>query len=351
MANAPDDKKPLEITTPCSTLVQGNVTFLLFGMSALAFATMASPKRFSEDPENGVQRDLIESQVNGFMATMRAGDPIPSAVVVNLTGWIVESGQVVGIEGDSFVECLDGQQRGEAVNRLIAAGEEHVAARYSVPVMAVMDASDDLRRALFMSQVKARHISREHAATMRYKSGDYPSVYNEESGRVAGLLDSRDDSPLMGRVHFGDLLRGPRNSAVLPEGKWVTFASLERTVLEAVVGRRAVGASLSSEGRVQFAIDLLSAAKECYPTQFEPGGALRTAFGIRALFLLAARKESGFRTRLQDAGCAKAEMLRLMRMVPRFHWAAREGSMRTPASVVARFNERLNIALLGSRRS
>lgn len=334
----------LELSTHATTLQQGDTTFLTFVMTATDLARLAHPQRFSQDPVRGVQRDLDLNQVFAFMASMEAGDPIPTNFTINLTGaWVHDGGQLYGEEGHSFIEALDGQHRGEAARRLVADGKGHVTDQYSFVVMAVTDASDDLRRKLFLAQVEALKVSREHEAAIRRRAGIFDSTGQEVASAIAAALNDRPDSPLHRHVHEGDYIRGPRRRRMLPEDCWVTFSSLQRAIVESLSGRSSIVSGLDTQGKIDFAINLVAAAKESYPTQFQEGGTLRTAFGLKSLLLLAARKQGTFRTLLHSGGLTKATMMELFGKVDRFHWASRSGT--NAAAVVERFNQRLDAAV------
>lgn len=333
-----------ELSTNVILVQQGDTEFLAFTMTATALALLAHPIRFSEDPIRGVQRDLDERQVIAFMEAMEAGQPIPANLTLNLSGeWVLDGTELFGEQRSSTVEALDGQHRGEASRRLVAAGKTHVTDRYTFVVMAVHDASDELRRRLFMAQVHALKISSEHAAIMRANASDFRTKGEEEAYVIAQALMTREDSILKDRVHVGDMLRGPRGRRDMKEGCWLTLVSLV-TALRTMTSSSSLIVQMPTDKKVQFVVDLLSAADEAYPSQFQAGGTLRTPFGIATLCLLAVRKDGSFRAMLQQRGYSKAELLRLFRMVPRFQWTIREGRQNrhsTPAMSVARFNSRL----------
>ena len=344
MAN-PADPNKIELSTRATELRQGNVLFLSFHMTATTLAELAHPNRFSLDHDRGVQRDLDEAQVQDFMDAMEAGQPIPANLTLNLTGEWVRSGEdLYGEKGQSTIEALDGQHRGEAARRWVEAGRSDITDRYTFVVMATENALDDLRRELFLAQVKALRVSREHESAVRRRAGKFNTKGEEEASVIAAALNERLDSPFSGRIHEGDVHRVGRNrKRVLPADAWATFAGVSRALVESVTGRSSIVAHLDTTGKTQFAIDLLSAAKESFRTQFEEGGTLRTAFGIKALFLLAARKQGTFRALLQANGASKAEMMRLFALVPRFQWAPRAGV--NCGAVVGRFNDRLSEAI------
>lgn len=342
-ANAPAPVK-LELSANVSPVQQGDTEFLTFTMTATALARLAHPLRFSEDPTRGVQRDLDEKQILAFMGAMEAGRPVPTNFTLNLTGdWVHVDGELYGMEGFSTIEALDGQHRGEAARRLVAAGKTHITDRYSFVVMAVHNAPDALRRQLFLAQVGAKAVSREHEMAVRRRADFFDNDGQRVASAIVTALNERQDSPLFGHVHEGDVLRGPRRRRELPGERWVTFSSLQRAVVESLTGKTSIVSGLDTEGKIDFAVALVSAAKECYPTQFQPSGTLRTAFGLKALFLLAARKQGTFRTLLKEGGLTRAKMMELFSKVPRFQWTSRTGA--NAAGVVERFNERLDAAV------
>lgn len=337
-----------ELSRHVEIINQAGIEYLIFTMTATGLAKLACPMRFSQDPKKGVQRDIDTRQVKAFMDSMRSGRPIPSNLVVNLTGeWLLSGSELYGVEGCSTIEALDGQHRGEAARLLVQAGEEHITEGYTFVVMAVRNATDELRRNLFLAQISALRISSEHAASIRHQAGRFDSIVQDEAYALAIALNEREDSPLRGRVHMGDKLRGPRGKKVLAGGTWITLASLVMS-MKMVTSNGSVVRDLKVADKIQFVVDLFSAAGEVYRTQYDEGGTLRTPFGITTLIQLSARKDGTFRAQLCDKGCSKAEMLRLFRLVLRFQWTVREGRNNrhaTPAMVAARFNERLALAL------
>lgn len=348
-------QKPIEITATAIRVRQAGHEFLSFAMTATEIARLGCPIRFTADPVHGIQRDLDPRQVKGFVDSMKRGRPIPSTVVLNLTGsWIIEGGMIYGIEGSSTIEVLDGQHRGQAAKDLIAQGDRAIADGYEFTVLAVVNATDATRSQLFASQIYALRMSSGHAAAVRAKSGDFGGKGEEEAFQIADVLNTREDSILKGRVHIGDLMRvGPRGRRVIREGTWIALPSLV-TALRTITGEGSIIHDRPLEEKLRFTLDLLDAADTAYPTQFSSkDGTLRTAFGLTALCLLSARKDGNFRTMLLERGATKAEMLRLFGMVPRFQWNEQSTEYkrhRTPALVVARFNERLAKAIAESRQ-
>ena len=356
MASKPQN---FELTASYATIQNGETEFMVFVMSAEALARLACPRRYLEDPVAGVQRELDRGHVHDIMRAMVAGGPIPGEFVLNLTGeWAPLGGQLLGVEGESTVEVLDGQHRAAACRELLQAGRVDVLGRYSFSVRAIMCASDEMRRRLFLAQAEAKPISGHHQTAIALAANKFNNERRALAARMAAELNLA--GPYMGRLHFGEPLRGPRNRPTIPEGKVMTVHSAA-SALRVLVGKGALLGGFTADQQVQFVVDLVSAMHEVYPLQFEDGRFLATTFGFNVVCLLPAVAEGAFREELKPivrsgAVPSKEEIRRLFLLLPRFQWKPREvgvvrgtRSTSNPSEVVRRFNRQLAEALERSK--
>lgn len=357
MASKPQN---FELTASYATIENGQTPFMVFVMSAEALARLACPRRYLEDPVSGVQRELDRGHVSDIVRAMVAGEPIPGEFVLNLTGeWVSLGGQLLGVEGESSVEVLDGQHRAAACRDLLQAGRVDILTRYSFSVRALKRASDEMRRQLFLAQAAAKPISGHHQTAIALAANRFNNDRRALAARMAAELNLV--GPYKGRLHFGEPLRGPRNRPTLPEGKVMTVHSAA-SALWVLVGKSALLGGFAPEQQVQFVVDLMSAVHEVYPLQFEDGRFLATTFGFGVVCLLPAVAEGTFREELKPivrsgAVPSKEEMKRLFLLLPRFQWKPREisvvkGTRATSNTneVVRRFNRQLAEAIGRSKK-
>lgn len=190
----------------------GNHSVYSFTVSGMTLAEYGVVCRFEDDPISGVQRGIRGKKVLEIMGAMRSGEPLLEGMVANLAGsWLAEGIELVGDEsqGDagerkSYLEVIDGQHRMEACARLIEAGEADVVRSYEFEISAIMGASDEIRRALFMAQFKRLPVDRALALALQARARAFTSDTDRHAWAMVERLNSDPASPLNGRIFVGE---------------------------------------------------------------------------------------------------------------------------------------------------
>ena len=342
-------------------IVSGNLNLLMFRIAGSDLVIQGIPCRLAEDPETGVQRQIMEKHVVKIVDAMRAGTPFPESVALNLVGdWVQEgdtllADQKIGEDGKpvAWIEILDGQHRMEALKRLQVAGEKDVVEKYSFSAVAVVNGSADVRREVFLSQTRRRALDATHVANLSAKHGQFKQTLAADAYALAEALNMRDDSPLKGKIDFSEQV-GRRSSYV---GRYGIFHySAMRTFMVMIVGRTVSDNTLygvDQADRINIAIDFLRAIESSFPNFLQKKHYLSTETGINTLLCIL-RNPGHFHMELAKLSKPDQKQveyytydnfLEVLTRGTKFVWY-RSGSKihasKTPAHTAERFNAWLN---------
>lgn len=322
----------------------GDHTLFLFKVSAKELAQRGLIPRLADDKVHGVQRQQRDVQIKGIVEAMRKGVPFPEGLILNLMGeqWLPMGNQLVGDDQERF-HVLDGGHRQIACKQLFDAGEYDVLERYEFPATAVLRASVEVCRMLFRLQDERLHIDSGHMLALRAADGAYHNDNEKAAYALAHALNTRDDSPLKGRIRFGD--RGVEGTGT----ELVHIGSI-LVMLKTIVGKKSPFAAMDPAVREQIVVDYFRAFGAVYMNFLNPEHILGQPLGLCALLIVLGNRDHRFHGEVRERrpeGATVAYTVGTMESVFKiggryFHWSPRKdgpAKQRNPSSLATRFHE------------
>lgn len=336
------------------TIQSGAITFYVFRVRGDVLARIAIVRRLEEDPEAGIQRGVSEQHVQAIIKAMLGDVPFPDNMVADLHGdWIHEGGILLANDGQSVagrlatVEMIDGQHRLLALQRLVETGQKSTAASYTFTVHATLNGGDDLRAQLFNMQRRRMSVDRTHDIMLRARHSDFTNDTERGAFALATALNVRGNSPLKGKIFFGERSGANGHSRISKE--MFPLRAIIAALRPIVSNHKGPMSAFDPKEREQIVVDLFRSAAETFTYFLKPKHTLGQTLGINALLAILSKNGEFHLRVLQAAGGNRREAYRqgtmtmVLRDGQRFQWKPRSDIMfrahASPYAIATRFNE------------